>query len=174
MQLPVTCERVEELLTLMEEQLIVLEDLAQVQGKMSELLAQGRIVELDVLLKGNQVLLWRLSRLEDRRFRVQEWLATQHNLSVGEFNLSRLTETAPNHLRPRITELRQAYSAAVEQMQSQGRRNSQLLQQGLACLDVIKRLVEGATSAGTAYRPGGGGGVCQSHHSGPRLLNNLA
>lgn len=162
-----------ELAAVMDEQLQVLQDLEHVQRRMSEALAGGLMEELDVLLSGTQALMWRLSRIEERRYRLQATLAAGCGLAPADLTFSRLLDLAPAAERATLAAYRERYAAAVRAIADRGQANSQLLVQGLAYLDFVRHLLEPGAHRPPAYAPPADNRV-ERRSAGPRVLDSRA
>ncbi|MCG0239908.1 MAG: flagellar protein FlgN [Firmicutes bacterium] len=157
----------------LQEQLAVLRDLVAVGEKMSEVLVQGRPEDLETLVSGQQALVWRLGRLEEKRAQVQSQLGTLDGRPATELTLSELQALAPEAEKAPLAELSAGLADAAASLREVNERNRALLQGALAYTEFALQLLRPDAGSGAAAtyspqgRPGGTG-------SGPRLVDGRA
>lgn len=145
-----------QLLALMEEQGKVMADLAVLSKKKSQVLVDGNIPELDILLRGEQALIWQMGRLEERRFQAQIALSRQLGVHASQLTLEKLlTAISPEH-GERCKAVATQYAQAAGELSQVNQLNTELIQQAMAYVDFSLQLL-GATApaAGQVYSPRG-------------------
>ncbi len=155
----------QQLLALMEEQVKVMSDLAELSRKKSHLLVDGELEGLDVLLRGEQALILQLGRLEDRRFRLQTDLAAQLGIHPSALTLETLLQKVPPAYADRCRQVAEGYSKAADELAHLNHLNADLVQQAMAFLDFSLQLLGvREPPSGRVYSPKGqrtqpGGGL---------------
>lgn len=145
-----------QLLTLMDEQVKVMADLTALSKKKSEVLVDGNIEELDVLLRGEQALIWQMGRLEDKRFHLQMDLASQLQIHPSQLTLEKLRKSVPADLATRCDAVAERYGATAGELSQVNQLNSELIQQAMAYVDFSLQLMgAGKPTAGQVYSPQG-------------------
>ncbi|BDG61745.1 flagellar protein FlgN [Caldinitratiruptor microaerophilus] len=150
-----TSTHVRELMEAMEAQLSILDDLLAIQRKKTDVLVAGRADELEVLVRGEQVLIWRLARAEERRQHLQEALAGALGIPPQELTLRRLVEEAGADLRQPLEAIQDRYARTVTELQKCNSLNHDLIQNALAYVDFALSLLQGPPPQGDTYTPDG-------------------
>jgi flagellar biosynthesis/type III secretory pathway chaperone len=138
-----------QLLTVMEEQVKVMADLTALSQKKSLLLVDGNLDELDVLLRGEQALIFQLGKLEDRRFRLQMETAADLAIHPSQLTLERLVDAVPADYAVRCKEVAEKYGEAAKKLTQVNQLNTELVQQAMAYVDFSLQLL-GARGPATA------------------------
>lgn len=148
-----------QLLAVMEEQVKIMSDLAALSKKKSQVLVEGRLDELDVLLRGEQALIWQMGRLEERRFRLQMDVAAQMNVHPSQITLERLLQAAPAEYGERCRQVAEQYGESARELTQVNQLNTDLIQQAMAYVDFSLQLL-GARGPASAqvYSPSGSRG----------------
>lgn len=145
-----------QLLALMEEQAKVMADLAALSKKKSEVLVAGNIPQLDLLLRGEQALIWQMGRLEERRFQLQVLLAAQMGIHPSQLSLERLVQSVGPDYAGRCQEIAEHYGRVAGDLSEVNQLNSELIQQAMAYVDFSLQLMGGRGPAGAqVYSPQG-------------------
>lgn len=148
-----------QLLAIMEEQMKIMLDLTALSKKKSEVLVSGNLSELDVLLRGEQALLWQMGRHEERRFNLQVELAGQLGIHPSQLTLERLVERVTPDFADRCRGLAGQYGSAAQELMSVNQLNTELIQQAMAYVDFSLQLLgAGNAGAGQVYSPRGSRG----------------
>lgn len=145
-----------QLLALMDEQVKVMADLSALSRKKSQVLVDGKMEDLDVLLRGEQALIWQMGRLEERRFQVQMVVAAQAGVHPSQLTLERLVRTVSPEDANRCKEIAERYGETARELVQVNQLNTELIQQSMAYVDFSLQLM-GATSPAAAqvYSPKG-------------------
>jgi len=145
-----------QLLTLMDEQVKVMADLTALSKKKSEVLVDGNIEGLDVLLRGEQALIWQMGRLEDKRFHLQMDLASQLQIHPSQLTLEKLVKAVPQDLAKRCEAVAERYGESAGELSQVNQLNSELIQQAMAYVDFSLQLMgAGKSAVGQVYSPQG-------------------
>lgn len=142
-------QRLNQLLMVMEEQIKVMSDLKALSQKKSLLLVDGNLEELDVLLRGEQALVWQMGKLEERRFRLQMETASDLKIHPSQLTLERLLSAVPAEFGSRCREVAEAYGETARSLSEVNQLNTELVQQAMAYVDFSLQLL-GARSAASA------------------------
>lgn len=147
---------VTQLLALMEEQVKVMSDLAVLSQKKSQVLVDGKMEDLDVLLRGEQALLWQMGRIEERRFQAQMALAAQLGIHPSQLTLERLLQIVPPNEAERCQEIAERYGATAGELAQVNQLNTELIQQAMAYVDFSLQLLGGRNpTMAQVYSPRG-------------------
>lgn len=141
--------------TAMDGQLRILNDLLEMERKKTEVLLVGKPTDLEVLIKGEQLLTWQLARSEEQRQSVQEELAGALGLTTDQVTLNRVIAAAPPDHRDRLEHLASDYHEVCAALDSQNARNSELIKGALAYFDFAAQVLRGSSTPGTVYSASG-------------------
>jgi flagellar biosynthesis/type III secretory pathway chaperone len=149
-------QRLIQLLALMEEQVKVMSDLTLLSKKKSLVLVDGNIEELDILLRGEQALIWQMGRLEERRLARQIELSADLGLHPSQLTLEKLLAVVPAEYGPRCEAVAQQYGEQAQTLTQANQLNTELVQQAMAYVDFSLQLL-GARGPASAqvYSPHG-------------------
>lgn len=159
-----------QLLAVLDEQAKIVADLATLGQKKAQALVSGSLDELDILLRGEQALVWQLGKLEEQRFTHQSAVAMQMGIHPGQLTLERLLSAVPGEYTDRCQSLAQRYSRSARTLTKVNHLNTELIQQAMAYVDFSLQLLGGRGPAtGQVYSARGERGL----HGGPlRRLDN--
>lgn len=147
----------QQLLGLMEEQVKLIQDLTELSKRQSQVLVTGQLDELDTLTGGAQAVIWKLGKLEEKRFNLQTAVAAGLGIHPSQLTLSRLHAALPPDLAQRSTALADAYGAATQELVRVNQLNVDLTQQAMAYVDFSLQLLGASTPSGSVYSPTGRG-----------------
>lgn len=149
-------QRLSQLLATMEEQVKFMTDLTALSQKKSAILVDGNLDELDILLRGEQALIWQMGKLEERRFRLQVEIAAELGLHPSQLTLDRLVQSVPPEYAARCQDVAERYGASATTLTQANQLNTELVQQAMAYVDFSLQLL-GARGPATAqvYSPQG-------------------
>lgn len=161
----------QQLLGLMEEQVKLLQDLLEVGKRQTQVLVVGKLDELDTLTGGAQALIWKLGKIEEKRFAHQATVAAAMGIHPSQLTLSRLHAALSTEMAERCTALSDAYTAATQELVRVNQVNVDLTQQAMAYVDYSLQLMGASAPSGTVYSPTGRG---PQGHEPRRRLDNRA
>lgn len=145
-----------QLLAIMEEQIKILADLTALGKKKAQVLVDGNLNELDILLRGEQALVWQMGKLEERRFQKQIELAAQMGVHPGQLTLERLVTDAPEEYAARCKAVGERYGETATELANANHLNAELIQQAMAYVDFSLQLFGArGPAAGQVYSPQG-------------------
>lgn len=147
----------QQLLGLMEEQVKLIRDLTELSKRQSQVLVNGQLDELDTLTSGAQAVIWKLGKLEEKRFDLQTTVATGLGIHPSQLTLSRLLAALPPALAERSSLLAEAYGEATQELVRVNQLNVDLTQQAMAYVDFSLQLLGASTPSGSVYSPTGRG-----------------
>lgn len=142
-------QRLNQLLAVMDEQVKIMSDLAHLSNKKSQVLVEGNLDELDILLRGEQALIWQMGKLEERRFTLQVQLAADLGIHSSQLTLERLLSAVSDDVSPRCREVAERYGETARTLAQANQLNTELVQQAMAYVDFSLQLL-GARSPATA------------------------
>jgi flagellar biosynthesis/type III secretory pathway chaperone len=147
--------RLNQLLAIMEEQTKFMGDLTALSKKKSVVLVDGNLNELDILLRGEQALVWQLGRLEERRFQMQTEVAAQMGIHPSQLTLEKLLTAVPEGFDERCRVVAQQYGDTALELTQVNQLNTELIQQAMAYVDFSLQLLGGRGPGGQVYSPTG-------------------
>lgn len=147
----------QQLLGLMEEQVKLIHDLTELSKRQSQVLVNGKLDELDALTGGAQAVIWKLGKLEEKRFDLQSVVAAGLGIHPSQLTLSRLHEALPPNLAERSSALVDAYGTATQELVRVNQLNVDLTQQAMAYVDFSLQLLGASAPSGSVYSPTGRG-----------------
>lgn len=146
-----------QLLSLMEEQVKLIQDLTELSKRQSQVLVGGQLAELDALTGGAQAVIWKLGKLEEKRFDLQTVVATGLGIHPSQLTLSRLQAALPPALAERSAVVAEAYGTASQELVRVNQLNVDLTQQAMAYVDFSLQLLGASAPSGSVYSPTGRG-----------------
>lgn len=147
-----------QLLAVMEEQLKLMTDLNALSKKKSQLLVDSNLDELDIILRGEQALIWQMGRLEERRFNGQVDLARQIGIHPTQLTLEKLCEAVPAEFAERCRFVAEHYGKTALELSQVNQLNNELIQQAMAYVDFSLQLLGARGPGGQVYSPQGNRG----------------
>lgn len=149
-------QRLNQLLAIMEEQTKIMGDLTALSKKKAQVLVDANLDELDILLRGEQALVWQLGRLEERRFQQQAAVAADIGIHSSQVTLERLLTDVPEGYGNRCDEVARQYGETAKELTQVNQLNTELIQQAMAYVDFSLQLLGGRGPAtGQVYSPRG-------------------
>jgi flagellar biosynthesis/type III secretory pathway chaperone len=153
-------ESVRQMMGVMEEQLRVIDDLTAVGKKKSEVLVGGDLQRLDILLRGEQALIWHMKQLEERRFRLAVAMASQMGTHPSALTLDSVIAGLPDDDRAECKTVVNRFSRTAEELAEVNQLNADLVQQAMAYVDyTLQAFGAGRRSTGKVYSPAGPQGL---------------
>lgn len=147
----------QQLLGLMEEQVKLIHDLTELSKRQSQVLVNGKLDELDALTGGAQAVIWKLGKLEEKRFDLQSVVAAGLGIHPSQLTLARLHEALPSDLAERSSAVLEAYGTATQELVRVNQLNVDLTQQAMAYVDFSLQLLGASAPSGSVYSPTGRG-----------------
>lgn len=149
-------QRFVQLLATMEEQVKFMLDLAALSQKKSQVLVEGNLEELDILLRGEQTLVWQMGKLEERRFTLQVEVASELGLHPSQLTLEKLLDIIPPEYAKRCEEVAGRYAETASSLIEANKLNTELVKQAMAYVDFSLQLLGARGPASTqVYSPQG-------------------
>ena len=124
----------DSVLTLLEEQKVIYEDLLSVSKIKQTELVKGSLLALDSLTRREEALIFQAGRLEDERFRYTNELITANNLEANA-SIVQVFEAAPTDVKRRMEDIHNQLVAALAELDKINRENISLIQQSLRILN---------------------------------------
>ena len=146
---PLNLEALSDLAALMDAQVGMLDDLCELGRKKTALLVDNDLTGLEAVVKAEQTLLWKIGRLEERRFRQQVLLAGDQGPEAARLN--DLVRVAPAELRQRLAALQERYGRNVTELGRLNETNRRLIEQALSFVDFTLELIAIARGSGQTY-----------------------
>ncbi len=138
-----------QLLAAMEEQVKVMSDLGALSKKKSQILVDGQMDQLDILLRAEQALIYQMGRLEERRFQLQMDLAVQLNIHASQLTLEHLLKSLTSEHQDLCKKIAEQYTAVARDLNQSNQLNAELIQQAMAYVDFSLQFL-GAAGPGSA------------------------
>lgn len=146
-------EALSDLAALMDAQVAMLDDLCELGRKKTVLLVENDLTGLEAVVKAEQALLWKIGRLEERRYRQQ--LLFAGDAGPEATRLAELVRLAPPPLRERLSALQDHYGRSVTELGRLNETNRRLIEQALTFVDFTLELIAAARGAGQTYTEAG-------------------
>lgn len=144
-------ERLAELRAALAAELHLLEDLVALEAKKTAVLVAGQAAELDVLVKGEQVLVWQLGKAEERRQALLQLLAPDLGLPAAHVTLTGLAERLPPAAGSELADLHRRCGAACAELARRNRQNGELIQGALAYVEFALQTLQPGAVPGSVY-----------------------
>lgn len=148
-------EGLAELVAAMTAELGLLCDLAALEARKTDVLIASNTADLEVLVNGEQVLVWQLGRAEEQRQSVQGRLARELGMPAEELTLGRLVELAPEEFRLKLESLQEQYRATCDELSRCNNHNRELIKGALSYFEFVNRILQGKSAPGTVYTASG-------------------
>jgi flagellar biosynthesis/type III secretory pathway chaperone len=149
-------QRFTQLLATMDEQVKFMTDLTALSQKKSQVLVEGNLDELDILLRGEQALVWQMGKLEERRFQLQMEVAADLRLHPAQLTLEKLLAVVPPEYTAHCEEVARRYAQTASTLVEANQLNTELVKQAMAYVDFSLQLLGARSPASTqVYSPQG-------------------
>lgn len=142
---------VDEMLRHLDEQAKIISDLIALGRKKADVIVKGDMQTLDLLVKGEQKLVWHLGRVEEQRIKMQQQVADSLGVSAVALTMSLLMEHAPAERKEQLEASMRAYTELLQEYQELNELNMQLVQQALAYVDFSLQVMEAKPAQGKVY-----------------------
>ncbi len=144
-----------QMITLLEEQAALYGDLLSLATKKRDILVAGGGSEFEVILQGEQALVMKAGRLEDKRISLQSTLAAVLGVSPETLTLTRLIEAAgtlegSEAPAARLKEVSSRIAATLEELKRTNALNMRLIRRSLAYINSMFQAL-GKTKKSTVY-----------------------
>jgi flagellar biosynthesis/type III secretory pathway chaperone len=147
-----------EIADLVEAQAGVFAGLLDLAKKKREALVEGNLPGLDEIVKGEQALLWQGSRLEEKRYRLQQDLALNLGADPERMTLGQALEAAGETLegsgealRARFQGLQDSLGVTLRDLDRLNETNQQLLEQSLSFVNYSIQIFSQVRGQGPTY-----------------------
>lgn len=141
----------DEMLRYLDEQAKIVSDLIALARKKADVIVKGDMQTLDLLVKGEQKLVWHLGRAEEQRVKIHQQLAASLGISPVALTMSLVIEHAPAERKEQLEEGMRAYTQILQEYQELNELNMQLAQQALAYVDFSLQVMEARPAQGKVY-----------------------
>lgn len=134
----------EKIIEILNKEYAYYKDLLELSNKKKTIVVEGKVSELDKIVRFEQNLIFDLGQLEKQR--EQELQKFCQMLGVdGKTNVSELIKHIPQRLANKLTELKKNLGNTISELQNLNNINGQLIQQSL---DYIEYSINMVTSTG--------------------------
>ncbi len=124
----------DSVLTLLEGQKVIYEDLLSISKEKQTELVKGSLEALDSLTKREEALIFQAGRLEDERFHYTNELITSNGLETNA-TITEVFQAAPAEVKERMEGIHREMVEALGELDKINRENMSLIQQSLRILN---------------------------------------
>ncbi len=147
----------ERLQSLMSELLRTYQEILTLSTQKKEILVAGKPVDLAEIVKQEEGLIVRASKLEAARQQVITTIVKDGTLDTESLTLAALIVFAPEHVAERIRSISQEFDCVLKELKNQNNLNTRLLKQALNLVNFnINLLMQ--NSVGSTYSQSGSRG----------------
>lgn len=137
------------------EQALLYEGLLELSRKKQRVLVQGGIEEFETILEGEQAILWKAGKLEERRTSLQLQLAGELHLSGEDLTMSRLIESLGDPYAAKFKLLQTGLLSILGELRRLNELNTTLIKKSLEYVNAAMDVLTRAGAAATTYSPDG-------------------
>lgn len=134
----------EELLTLLQNQKNVYSELVDLSRKKQKPLIEGELTSLEVITRQEQVLIYQIGKLEEKREKCVVYLAEQGGFDTSA-TLKELLPQVPEKLRPALKKTYEDLAVLLSELEKFNRENTDLIQQSLRFINFSVDIISGQT-----------------------------
>ena len=150
----------EQLQALMAELLSLYQRVLALSRQKKDLLILAKPIDLEKVVKQEEVLLLRVSKIDVARKQVIQSLVSHYAVADEQLTLEKLIALAPNEAALHLKKIAQEFDAVLAELKSQNQLNTKLIRQALNLVNYNINLLA-QSSVGPTYAPPGLGGPAQ-------------
>lgn len=139
----------------MEKECCVYQDILDVSRSKKEAIINGKISDLEKLLKIEQNLLIKAGRLSSERESLAEQLAEEKGISRENISISRIIDVIEEEEATSIENTRGRFLGILNELDGTNRLNSSLVEHSLEYINFSINLLNSVASAGECYDKSG-------------------
>ena len=128
-------------------------DLAVLGKKKQDALVRGNLSDLEAVTRAEQVIIARAARIEEKRWKLQEEVASMMSVPASEVKLADIISRADDPYRGSLEKSRDAIQQSIKQIADLNETNSELIQQSLAYVNFMLSVL--STRTGATYDTSG-------------------
>ncbi|NPV69697.1 MAG: flagellar protein FlgN [Firmicutes bacterium] len=122
-------------------------DLAVLGKKKQEALVKGSLSDLEKVTRAEQVIIARAGKIEEKRWKLQEEVASFVSKPVAEVRFADIIPMAEEPYRESLEKNREAIQSSIRQITELNEMNSELIQQSLAYVNFMLSVLSTRVSA---------------------------
>ncbi len=134
----------EELLTLLQNQKNIYSELVDLSRKKQKPLIEGELTSLEVITRQEQVLIYQIGKLEEKREKCVVYLAEQCGFDRSA-TLKELLPQVPEKIRSTLKKIYEDLAVLLSELEKFNRENTDLIQQSLRFINFSVDIISGQT-----------------------------
>jgi len=146
---------IEKIVENLEKEKNVYCDILELSRKKTEIIRQGKVEELDNIIKAEQSLVMLAGGLRGEREKLSGMIASQMKMDIKELTLSQLMEWVDEPLKGRMKSLQQEFIAVLNEQKQLNDLNQRLIQINLDYIDFTLDLLNGEPQSSELYQQKG-------------------
>ena len=121
-------------------------DLIELAKKKREVIINGKVDELDKIVKLEQNMIFNIGQLEQAREQEVTKLCSAYNISTGSVTLTEMIEKLQPEVKETVRVVQRKMTATLEELRTLNNINGELIQQSLEYIDFSVNLISSADS----------------------------
>ncbi len=144
----------DQLVEILEEESNIYSQLLQVARKKKDMIVNGKINDLEKLVKVEQACIVHVGKLENKREDVVSEICRELDVSADEMTISKLSEKVGEESFKKLQKKREEIVNTVNELKSENELNSKLIENSLEYIDFSLNLMANLDSDGSYLKTG--------------------
>jgi flagellar biosynthesis/type III secretory pathway chaperone len=144
-------QMIEKLVNILEQEEKIYRDLHIISEKKRDLIINGKVPELDSLVRMEQALILNVGNHEDEREKIVEHIAVQLAIKPSEITLSSISKVAGDFYGQRLKLCQDRLATTINALKNTNDLNSKLIKNSLEYIDFSINLLSSAESDNSKY-----------------------
>lgn len=141
----------------LREELEIYEDILALSKTKTGCLVEGNVKRLDNIVRSEQVLILKIGKLEEERFRILKEISKDIEIDVDRITLTDLLNKIDTDSEHHLKEIQQKITSVLSELEKVNQTNSRLIQKSLEHINHSIKLMTSALEEDTGiYRDGSG------------------
>jgi hypothetical protein len=142
---------IEKLIKVLEQETKIYDDLLKISKDKTNIIIEGKVSELESIVKLEQSIILNMSKLEDLRETLVEKLSSSMGLDASEITISTLASRVNDSYAQKLRACQQTMSATINELKDTNSLNTKLIKNSLEYIDFSINVLSAADPAGNIY-----------------------
>lgn len=144
-------ELMNKIIELLEHEYRVYENILRMSKDKTNIIVEGKVKELENVVKLEQALVLQISRIDKQREEVVEQLSKEVNLKDKNLNISEIIQYGNEEQKKQLEEYKGRMSKLIEELAHTNQINSKLIENSLEYIDFSLNLMSNADVTSNNY-----------------------
>lgn len=139
---------IDKLLNILNAELVIYMDVLQLSKKKTDILIEGKVSELENIVKLEQTYVLNVGRLENEREKLIKEIANSSDLDAEKLNISDLVKKVDSTRVEKLTNIQSKITNVIDEIKNLNEMNSQLIKNSLEYINFSINLFSEASTTG--------------------------